>query len=115
MENMMSKKFSCIVLLNSTLLIALFLSQPDAPKPQVKQEIWELKIAKFLIDNMTCEMCEITVHKSISKVGGVIKTKVDYDNQSAWVVFDGLKNNVDAIALASTNAGYTATLVLVNP
>jgi mercuric ion binding protein len=43
-------------------------------------------------------------------VPGVNSVKVSYENKAAVVVFDDAKTTVDAIAAASTNAGYPARL-----
>jgi mercuric ion binding protein len=43
-------------------------------------------------------------------VVGVNSAKVSYEKKSAVVVFDDAKTTVDAIAAASTNAGYPARL-----
>ena len=64
----------------------------------------------FSIDKMTCKMCHITVRRAMEKVEGVVKATVDYDKKTATVLFDPNKASVDAIALASTNIGYPATL-----
>jgi len=64
----------------------------------------------FAIDKMTCKMCHITVRKAMEKVDGVIKATVDYDAKTATVVFDANKASIEAIALASTNIGYPATV-----
>ena len=70
----------------------------------------ELSEKVFSIEKMTCKMCHITVRKAMEKVAGVVKATVDYDKKTATVLFDPKKANVDAIALASTNIGYPATL-----
>jgi len=64
----------------------------------------------FSIDKMTCKMCHITVRKAIENVDGVVKATVDYDTKTATVLFDPKKASIEAIALASTNSGYPATI-----
>jgi mercuric ion binding protein len=62
------------------------------------------------VDKMTCAACPITVEKAIKGVTGVKSVKVSYEKKAAEVVFDDAKTTVDAIAAASTNAGYPARL-----
>lgn len=74
----------------------------------------EMSEKVFSIEKMTCKMCHITVRKAMEKVEGVVKATVDYDKKTATVLFDPKKANVEAIALASTNIGYPATLQSTN-
>ena len=62
------------------------------------------------VDKMTCAACPITVEKAMKGVPGVNRVKVSYEKKSAVVVFDDARTTVDAIAAASTNAGYPARL-----
>ncbi|WP_286829260.1 MULTISPECIES: heavy-metal-associated domain-containing protein [Kordiimonas] len=66
------------------------------------------KTVTFTIEKMTCAMCPITVRKAMEKVAGVLFVETDYDSKTATVVFDPSRVNTDAIAAASTNAGYPA-------
>jgi len=65
--------------------------------------------ATFDIENMTCNMCPITVRRAMKKVDGVVSASADFDNKTATVTFDPSKTNLEEIANASTNAGYPAT------
>jgi mercuric ion binding protein len=62
------------------------------------------------VQNMTCSMCSITIHKALEKVPGVIAAKVDYDHKTATVKFDADKTNPPALVKATTNAGFPSTL-----
>ena len=62
------------------------------------------------VDKMYCGACPLTVESAIKGVPGVNSVKVSYENKSAVVVFDDAQTTVDAIAAASTNAGYPARL-----
>jgi mercuric ion binding protein len=64
----------------------------------------------FAIDHMTCALCPYTVKSAMAAVPGVTKVAVSFEDKTATVTFDDTSTNVDAIALASTNAGYPATL-----
>ena len=62
------------------------------------------------VQNMTCSMCSITIHKALEKVPGVIETKVDYDHKTATVKYDSDKTNPSALVEATTNAGFPSSL-----
>jgi mercuric ion binding protein len=62
------------------------------------------------VQNMTCSMCSITIHKALEKVPGVIAAKVDYDHKTATVKYDANKTNPSALVKATTNAGFPSTI-----
>ncbi len=62
------------------------------------------------VQNMTCSICSITIHKALEKVPGVINAKVDYDHKTATVKYDADKTNPSALVRATTNAGFPSTL-----
>jgi mercuric ion binding protein len=62
------------------------------------------------VQNMTCSMCSITIHKALEKVPGVIEATVDYDHKTATVNYDADKTNPSALVKATTNAGFPSTL-----
>lgn len=62
------------------------------------------------VQNMTCAMCSITIHKALEKVPGVIDSKVDYDHKTATVKYDADKTNPSALVKATTNAGFPSML-----
>lgn len=64
----------------------------------------------LVVPTMTCAACPITVKKALSKVDGVIKTKVSWEPKEAVVTFDDTKTNVKALTEATKNAGYPSTL-----
>ena len=61
------------------------------------------------VQNMTCELCPITVKKALDKVPGVAATKIDLAKKMATVKFDPERANVAALVKATTNAGYPST------
>ena len=61
------------------------------------------------IQNMTCELCPITVKKALDKVPGVTASKIDPAKKTATVKFDPDQANVAALVKATTNAGYPST------
>lgn len=62
------------------------------------------------VKNMTCELCPVTVRKSLENVPGVSAVKVDFDRKTATVTYDPGKARLDALTRATTNAGYPSTL-----
>ena len=59
---------------------------------------------------MTCAACPITVKTALSKVEGVSKTEVKYEQREAVVTFDNAKTNVPKLTQATTNAGYPSSV-----
>lgn len=68
------------------------------------------RTVKLAVDKMYCDACPITVSKAMQGVKGVKSAKVDYETKTAVVVFDDAATTVEAIAAASSNAGYPARL-----
>lgn len=62
------------------------------------------------VKNMTCEVCPITVRKSLEKVAGVSAVKVDFAKKTAIVTYDPGKTKPEALIRATTNAGYPSTI-----
>ena len=61
------------------------------------------------VENMTCELCPITVKKALDEVPGVAATKIDLTKKTATVRFDPDRANVAALVKATTNAGYPSS------
>lgn len=61
------------------------------------------------VQNMTCELCPVTVKKALDKVPGVAAIKVDFDKKTATVKFDPDKANLATLVKATTNAGYPSS------
>ena len=62
------------------------------------------------VKNMTCELCPITVRKSLENVPGVSAVKVDFDLKTATVTYDPDKARPDALTEATANAGYPSAV-----
>jgi mercuric ion binding protein len=62
------------------------------------------------VKNMTCELCPITVKKSLEKVSGVGAVKIDFAKKTATVTYDPDKAQPEALTLATTNAGYPSAV-----
>jgi mercuric ion binding protein len=61
------------------------------------------------VQNMTCELCPITVKKALGKVPGVADTKVDLTKRTATVTFDPDKANLATLVKATTDAGFPSS------
>lgn len=86
------------------LLIALLAAVPLAALAATP------KTVTLAVQNMTCELCPITVKKSLEKVPGVSTVKVDFDKKTAPVTYDAYKAKPEALTTATTNAGYQSTV-----
>ncbi|HNF92679.1 MAG TPA: mercury resistance system periplasmic binding protein MerP [Accumulibacter sp.] len=62
------------------------------------------------VPGMTCAACPITVKNVLTKVDGVKKAEVRYENRIAIVTFDDAKTNAEALTKTMANAGYPATV-----
>ncbi|MGI2142637.1 mercury resistance system periplasmic binding protein MerP [Shewanella baltica] len=62
------------------------------------------------LPTMNCAMCPITVKKALTKVDGVSRAEVSYEDKEAMVTFDDEKTSADALIEATTNAGYPSTI-----
>ena len=61
------------------------------------------------IQNMTCELCPITVKKALGKVPGVADTKVDLNKRTATVTFDPDKATLATLVKATIDAGFPSS------
>ncbi|MBI3383412.1 MAG: mercury resistance system periplasmic binding protein MerP [Aquabacterium sp.] len=68
------------------------------------------KAVTLAVQNMTCEMCPITIKKSLEKVPGVSEVKVDFGKKTATVTYDADKAQLGALTAATTDAGYPSTV-----
>ena len=68
------------------------------------------KTVTLAVQNMSCELCPITVRKSLEKVSGVSAVKVDFDRKSATVTYDPNQARPEALSKATTNAGYPSSV-----
>jgi len=62
------------------------------------------------VPGMTCAACPITVKRAISKVDGVSKVDVRYEQREAIVTFDDAKASVQKLTQATENAGYPSSV-----
>lgn len=84
------------------------LTTPASAQSAATQVAVKEKTQTFAIRNMTCAACPITVRTAMQKVAGVKSVTVDFKAKTATVVYDPAVATAQAIAAASTNAGYPA-------
>ncbi|MDA0367600.1 MAG: heavy metal-associated domain-containing protein [Proteobacteria bacterium] len=70
-----------------------------------------LRTHTFLVENMTCAVCPITVRSAMKRLEGVRSVKVDREAKTATVTFDPALTTANDIARASADAGYPAMIV----
>jgi mercuric ion binding protein len=85
------------------------LSAAEAENKTVQAAVQQ-ETRTFAIGNMSCALCQVTVRKAMQGVEGVKSVDVDFNAKTATVMFDPAVTTPDAIARASTNAGYPARL-----
>lgn len=68
------------------------------------------KTVTLAVQNMTCELCPITVKKSLEKLPGVSAVKVDFDKKTATVTYDADTAQPAALTKATANAGYPSSV-----
>jgi periplasmic mercuric ion binding protein len=68
------------------------------------------KTVTLSVPGMTCAACPITVKTALSKVSGVEKARVSFENREAVVTFDDAKTTVEALTKATKGAGYRSTV-----
>ncbi|TMH12876.1 MAG: mercury resistance system periplasmic binding protein MerP [Betaproteobacteria bacterium] len=68
------------------------------------------KTATLDVQNMYCELCPITVKKSLEGVTGVTEAKIDFEHKTATVTFDPDKVTPAALIKATTNAGFPSSV-----
>lgn len=84
----------------ATLIVALLPFSAIAATPQT---------AVLDVQNMTCNLCPVTVKKSLEQVPGVSQAHIDFEKKTATVTFDADKTTATALIKATTDAGYPST------
>lgn len=68
------------------------------------------RIVTLDVTKMDCAACPITVRKALEKVPGVETAKVDFKSKRAVVAFDPAKTSPEALARATTDAGFPSSV-----
>jgi len=85
----------------ATLMVALMPFPAPAATPQT---------AVLDVQNMTCNLCPVTVKKSLEHVPGVSQARIDFEKKTATVTYDADKTTAAALIKATTDAGYPSTV-----
>ncbi|MDZ3836187.1 MAG: heavy-metal-associated domain-containing protein [Rhodospirillales bacterium] len=83
---------------------------PSVSAQTAATQVAAAQSATFAVENMTCALCPVTVKKAMENVNGVQSVRIDFDARTATVVFDPAVTSIEAIAAASTDAGYPAAV-----
>lgn len=62
------------------------------------------------VKNMYCDLCPVTVRKSLERVPGVADAKVDFAQKTATVKFDPDKATAAVLVKATTDAGFPSVV-----
>ena len=62
------------------------------------------------VRNMYCDLCPVTVRKSLEHVPGVVEAKVDFARKTATVKFDPGRATVAVLVKATTDAGFPSAV-----
>ncbi|WP_339849101.1 cation transporter [uncultured Nisaea sp.] len=87
-----------------------FTTVSSASAQSAAAQVATVQSATFAVENMTCALCPVTVKKAMEQVRGVRSVKIDYAAKTATVAFDPSVTTIEAIAAASANAGYPASV-----
>ena len=72
------------------------------------QEVGNYVSQTFLVENMSCAACPITVRKAMSRVDGVQKVDVNFRKKTVTATYDPKVADAEKIAEASTAVGFPA-------
>lgn len=86
----------------------------EPPAPVVHYSVHAAsKIATIKVGGMTCGGCAIGVRTALSRVGGVAKAEVSYEDQRAVITYDPSKVSTDKLLATVRSFGYKAALLEV--
>ncbi|HWC30015.1 MAG TPA: mercury resistance system periplasmic binding protein MerP [Dehalococcoidia bacterium] len=70
----------------------------------------EMRTVTLTISNMVCELCVMSVQRSLAQVDGVTKVEVSLERAEATVTFDDAKTNVKALTNATRQEGFPSSV-----
>ena len=62
------------------------------------------------VKNMYCDLCPVTVRKSLEHVPGAAEAKVDFAQKTATVKFDPDRATAAVLVKATTDAGFPSAV-----
>jgi periplasmic mercuric ion binding protein len=70
----------------------------------------EMRTVTLTISNMVCDLCVMSVERSLSRIDGVTKVEVSLQKKEAVVTFDDAKTNAKALTDATRQEGFPSTV-----
>ncbi len=67
------------------------------------------KTAVLDVQNMTCNLCLVTVRKSLERMPGVSQARIDFEKKTVTITFGADKTTAAALVKATADAGYPWT------
>lgn len=58
------------------------------------------------VDKMTCVTCPYVVKQALTRVAGVTRAEVSFEDKRALVTFDDTKTDIAALTKATAEAGF---------
>ncbi len=98
------------------LALALFpaysgsIARAVAPKAAMKRVIGHTNIVSFLIPDMDCGACAVSLQAAFERLPGVAKAAVDYPTRRAQITYDPRKQQPEAFSKLVSQAGFHAQL-----
>lgn len=69
-----------------------------------------VQIVTLDVKNMYCDLCPVTVKKSLERVPGVAEAKIDFAQKTAIVKFDPDRATTALLVKATTDAGFPSAV-----
>ena len=63
------------------------------------------------VPGMSCQVCPVTVKKSLVQIEGVISAESSYETKSATVTFDDSKTTIEELQQATADVGYPSSVM----
>lgn len=79
-----------------------------------KASLEEAAYAKMTIEGMVCAIgCAATIEKNLNKTFGIASAKVDFESNTAWVVYDPAELDFDGLTkiVKDTAAAYSVSAI----
>ncbi len=84
------------------LLCTLYFQQAPLSPAAQPTSLPAILTVEFIIQGMTCQVCQEHITWKINQLPGIQKVNVSYRKGNAIVVFDGAKTSITAITAAIT-------------
>lgn len=98
------------------LALALFpaysgsIARAVAGKPQVNRIVGQTNTASFLILDMDCGACAVSLQTAFQRLPGVARAVVDYPTRRAQIIYDPKKQQPETFARLVSQSGFHAQL-----